>query len=1081
MHRSLLIVLAVVFSFSGWAQKIPLVNSGEVLEKGKTLYDSGKYEEALKMYSTIPERDTNYVSSLAEMAITYNAMKQPEKTLEICEKALAKKTSMRAHLLKSRAIAADYKGDYEKSVAYFIKAIEEYPFDYGLHYNLGVTYFNHHDYEKAQACFFRAIEINPFHTGSHLNLASLAIGRERRTHAMFSMGIYLSIAPGDNDRLVILNKFLDNQLTDAKKNPPTGPNGCEKLDQVIRARIAMDNNFKSSMPLNAAVVRQFEMFFQQLSSISTTVNDPWVKYYLPIYKAILEQGKTEPFLYSLVSSSNNEDVKKWIKKNNKQLDAFYQVGNINLKKRREVLTVPATLGYDAPVQAWYIDGSPKYLEALGKEIAGEIRQGRWIFYYSNNEKSAEGNYNDKGEKTGVWKYYRNDGTLKEVAVAETGEVTEYSEEGFKTEHYFSKDAGVDGPVEIFYNCGVVKEKLTFKEGKRQGLAETFYPNGKVDVSYHYLDNKLHGETLSYFEDGKLYSKTSYKNGERDGRYEQYYANGKLRMAGNYLNGKGSGEWKYYYINGVLERVGKFVNDEYVGEWTFYDKNGVLTEKTNYNNEGKKHGQDSVFYNGKIYIVMSHKNDRLVQVTYLNPDGKTLGKYGNESGTFPVQVYFPTGELKVKGEFKKGNRNGLWKFYYRTGGLSSEYEYVDGKAHGAATEYYESGAKKIVTTYKDDEHHGYHQEFYQNGQTKVEGWFQDGDRQQQWVEYSVDGKIESDFYYINDRVEGDAYEFNGDGKIIAATRYENDVVQNYENFGPDGKSVNRKRQQGYRTFIESYFNPKFVFSTKEFTCGMDVGEVVRKYPDGKTMSSYALMNNSVHGLYQVFTISNKLEVEGRYVNGSRQGLWKGFYENGNPRYVGYYFNKEQDSVWTYYHANGKIQSIGNFAEDQRHGLTTYHGPDGSPLFQKMYDNGDLLAYRPRTTNNEWGEWKKFIGDEHIVYNYASGVKGCEESFKKGDVNGKRIYYYPNGKVFSDFSLLSGDYHGPYSIYYPNGKVMEKGNYKFDARDGVVEYFNEDGSLNKTETYSLGNYHGKSTLYNKGTKTKEITFWYGIPLN
>src|SRR5688572_19644222 len=124
MHRAHLSTLPVIlFSLSGFAQKIPLVNSGEVLEKGKALYDSGKYEEALKVYQTVPERDTNYVATLAEIALTHNALKQPEKTLEVCAKALAKKTTLRAHLLKSQAIAADYKGDLELSVAYFTKAI----------------------------------------------------------------------------------------------------------------------------------------------------------------------------------------------------------------------------------------------------------------------------------------------------------------------------------------------------------------------------------------------------------------------------------------------------------------------------------------------------------------------------------------------------------------------------------------------------------------------------------------------------------------------------------------------------------------------------------------------------------------------------------------------------------------------------------------------------------------------------------------------------------------------------------------------------------------------------------------------
>lgn len=1079
MNRLVVVILAVVCSIPGWSQKIPLINSGEVLEKGKALYDSGKYEAAANLYLTIPKRDTNYVDMLAELAITYNAMKQPKKTLEVCEEALKIKTDKRAHLLKSRAVAADYNDEYDKSIEYFTKAQEEYPFDYSLIFNMGVTAYNHQDYEKAEACFFKTLSINPFHARSHLNLASLSMSRGRKTHAMLSMGIYLALAPSDNNRLVTLNKFVNNELSDEGKVPASGANGCEKLDQIIRARIAMDKGFKSNMPLNAPVVRQYEMLFQQLSSISTGTDDPWVKYYLPIYKELSEQKHAEAFLYNAVSSSNNDDIKKWIKKNQDALNAFYRAGNVALKKNREYPEIPASLGFEGKVRAWYNDEKTRYLEAIGNLVKDDVRQGRWIYYYSNGEKSAVGKYDDNGKKIGSWTYFYGNGNVKTIEVLETGEVTRFRENGTKYEHFFENDNGLTGLAEVYFPCGVLKDKIMFKDGKRNGHSETFYPNGKIDVTYNYIDNKVEGESLSYYDDGTLYSKTLFINDLRNGVYVQYHANGQLRMTGIYKDGKGDGEWKYYYQNGVPMKHGKFVNDEYVGDWLFYDKNGELEEKRSYNAEGKEEGENVLYHNGKKYVVVVSRSGIIVQFEYFDQEGKSLGKYGNDKGNFKVEFFYPTGELKGKGQLKNGKRDGNWKFFYRSGGVSGDYQYVDGKMQGVATDYFRNGAKKVVSNWVDDERHGYYEEFYIHGQLQREGWYQEGKREQQWKDYFADGTLSVDYYYLNDKLNRESFDYNIDSKLNVAMVYDHGSIVGYDYFDASGKKVSRVRQEGNQSFIETQYNPTSIFMQREFMCGMDFGKIVKKYPDGKPMTLYPIMNDNVHGLYQHFQPHGKISVEGNYINGEKEGLWKGFDVFGEPYYEGYYFDNQQDSMWIYYYPGGLVHSKGDFSKDERHGITTYQAPDGTPGFQKLFEEGDVIAYR-MMSGGQWGEWKKHSGNGNFVYTFANGARALEETFNNGLLEGKRTFYYPDGKIFSEYSYKAGDYHGPYSIYYPNGKIREKGAYKFDVRDGVVEYYNPDGTLFRTDNFRMNVNEGKTTFYNKGAVTKEITFWADVPV-
>ena len=261
---------------------------------------------------------------LSELALSYIANEEYDKALAGCEEGLKKASPFRAHFLRSQAIATDRKGDYDKAVMLFTNAIEAYPADFILLYNLGITHYNHKAYEKAVDCFFKVLSMNPFHPGSHLNLGRLSAGQGKKTHAMLSFGMYLGLSNSDNERLVFLEKYLANQFAEEGSLPSTEANAFDKLDQIIRAKIAMDKNYKSKIDIDAAIVRQYQMFFDQLETASTGVEDRWSSYYLPIYKALKANEMIEPFIFHILKSANIDLVKKWHQKNNKKAGRILQ-------------------------------------------------------------------------------------------------------------------------------------------------------------------------------------------------------------------------------------------------------------------------------------------------------------------------------------------------------------------------------------------------------------------------------------------------------------------------------------------------------------------------------------------------------------------------------------------------------------------------------------------------------------------------------------------------------------------------------------------------------------------------------------
>lgn len=1076
MYRPLYLILFVCLTFSGYAQKIPLINSGEVIQQGKVLYDSGDFAEALKEFRKVPERDTNYVLMLAEAALTHVAAKQYDEALALCEKGLARPSSYAPNFYRYRAIAEDKKGNLDKSVKLFREAIEKFPADYGLLYNLGVTYYNNGQHEKAAQTFFEVLSFNPFHAGSHLNLGRIAIGQGRKTHAMLSLGMYLSISNSDNPRLVLLNNFLDNQVSDEGSIPLFGANEGEKMDQIIRAKIAMEKNFKSAIPVNAAVVRQYELFFQQLKVIGTDTSDPWIRTYMPIYQFIQANDHVEAFIYYMLSSSSNTAVKKWLSKNQKTMDAFFSSVNTAIKKQRELVAL-AQFGYPEPVQAWYYNDNT--LSAVGEYTPDEVRKGQWKFYHPNHTQSAEGVYNDGGKKIGIWKYYNNDGTLKTLEDYSTGEVTVYYPDGTRREHFYLKDGEeIHGDVELFYPCGALKEKLAYDNGKRQGKGQTYHENGAAKMTYTYTDDKANGEFRTYDATGVLRETESYKDGVITGDYRAYHSNARLESEGQYINGVAVGNWAHYHNNGKLRRKGAYNSaGEPVGEWLYYDEDGQLTEKRPFDEAGRRHGANTHYYKEKVHYIDTYKKDVLVQSVFFGPDGKEIGNFGKSDGNFAVKNYFSTGQLQSEGNYRKGKNHGPWKFYNRFGRLINEYNYVDGELEGKGIDYFPSGEKKYVVEYQDNVLHGYFQEFYRNGQVKQEGWFQEGEREQQWFTYFLDGTLETDSYYLGGAYKGPYYSYAQDGKLYALTTYEGNILVDVKNHDRKGNVItSRKMNDHTASYVERFANGKQK-SKFDMICGNYVGEVTKWYPDGSLYYSYTFVNGKKSGGYVYNHINGKPAMKGSFLNDEEVGHWQTFHINGTVISEGRYVDGEKDSVWNYYSSSGKISSSVTYRDGESHGVSRYFSPEGAPLLEKMYFNGDLIGYRIINGNDEDVAWEKFNGTGTITVTSPDGKTLYEETYKDGMRHGHKRSYFQNGKLHEEYLYENGDSEGPFATYFVNGKVEERGAFKHDELQGKVETFRTDGTPLKTENYSMGMRNGTFTFYDKGKK-KEIVFWDGI---
>jgi len=140
-----------------------------------------------------------------------------------------------------------------------------------------------------------------------------------------------------------------------------------------------------------------------------------------------------------------------------------------------------------------------------------------IISYENGQKNEVYTVNEENQKDGVYKKYREDGSLLEES--------SYA------------DGILNGTRKLYYDDGEkVEIEEFYKNGTMEGEHFVFYPSGKLMIESNYEDGKMNGLFIKFFESGDTAETVSFVDNEEMGPFTEYHPNGKIQWKGNYLNG-----------------------------------------------------------------------------------------------------------------------------------------------------------------------------------------------------------------------------------------------------------------------------------------------------------------------------------------------------------------------------------------------------------------------------------------------------------------------------------------------------------------------------------------------------------------
>lgn len=309
------------------------------------------------------------------------------------------------------------------------------------------------------------------------------------------------------------------------------------------------------------------------------------------------------------------------------------------------------------------------------------KQGLWMVFHKNKKIRIEGPYlNDL--RNGYWKYYTSEGDLIRVEKWVNGELQEGATEVAK----------VDIKREIYPETGTLKFKGALQNGQATGVHREYDKEGNVVAS------TIYDQGIKLFEgivDGE---------GRKQGPWKHFYRSGELKASGSYKDDLKVGAWRYFFRDSTVEQRGSYANGKANGLWEwFFEDGSTLREEEyafgledgasiEYNDTGAVVAQGEFvdgFKEGKWeYTINDHQEvgsyfeglrNGLWQHYYLsNNQLRFEGNFENGQENGAHIEYYDNGQVKRRGEFQAGIKQGIWEFFESNGERTVTIEYVDGE-------------------------------------------------------------------------------------------------------------------------------------------------------------------------------------------------------------------------------------------------------------------------------------------------------------------------------------------------------------------------------------------------------------------
>jgi antitoxin component YwqK of YwqJK toxin-antitoxin module/Tfp pilus assembly protein PilF len=1066
-------------------------NSGKLIRAGVDAYDKDNYQEAVNYYLKIFPGDTNYYYAQYELGISYESLKKHEEVVIIARELLDRNEGNMVQNTNMLGNALDGLGKTEEALQVYDDALAKWPNEYLLHFNKGITLFLAKKYAEAEQSFIRSAELNPVHQGSHYFLGILNIMGERYIQGMMALE-YSMLLGSNNGKYSSAGGILDE--ASVLQSPKKEERITLSLDvneagdfaganEIYKSLLALNAKYKPKKLPGLRVLKQTQLFFDNIESIGTNNNSFYTRYYLKFFRKMKDKRLTRTFMAQVFGGLENDELAKLFnseKKNlSKMVDAFKEFASetaskVNIRHN----------GKDYFSSVEYNDkGSISIAYELNPDGLEINKNGLVLVFFEDGGIYKETRLTN-GKLTGECKIYNANGTLSEVNNLVEGVI-----QGVATEYYGTgeilvkktyKDDLLEGEVTVLYPDGKLKRVYSMTKGVKNGLEKQYYNNGKPSAEYMFKDGEYSGSMKEYYNNGKIQYEYQYKDGKIDGLLKGYYTNGNPTSEKTFKSGTLVGSYKDFFPNGKVKEEGNYDDKgNRTGTWKTYFYNGTLSNEATYLN-GEKQGKGVEYArDGVKHYEYEYAGGNYTMIKFFDKTGNVIQEFKEEKNILKYTFYTPEGIKTFDGALKDGKSDGMWTTYFpTTGTVFKTVNYLKGDATGEWKEYYADGVVHGIYQYEKNEQEGTAYTFFEDGVTLSSQYCsKKGDAAGRIINYFPNGSKRDESYYLFGSANGPIKRYDLLGRV-----YE---IDNYKD--------------GYYTGEILYDSLGGVLFELKTTAGLVPYE--RNYPNGKVKVKGSYLNGELHDSLILYFPDGKVSSTGYYENGNPEGKVTVYNHLGNITEERNYSNGKLNGPRTYYYANGKVSEIFQYMDGEEYGTALYYYPNGNKEYEVERENGfsqgwgiwydengkeshktyyvndDAVFYTYKDKSDKWVDKVTIQNNDGKMQSfYSSGKKFIDRTYKGGLADGLYMIYFADGTPYCNFNYTNGTYNGSVKEYYTNKKIRKDESYWYGELHGLQKYYNENGTLLMELTYEFGNLNGTCKYYDKNGKIMYTCIYY-----
>lgn len=1086
------LVFSASFVFS--QKKLEYTPSTELIQKAREYRDNEEYDKAIIELEKIHDGDSLFFTNAVwEKMYCYSQTENYTKVKEIGDEYWNFRDRLPTEFYLIYGTALDFLELYDEAQSMYVRLLEEFPTNYSLWYNYGISFSKSGQHQKAYDTFKKTVIINPLYPRVHLAIATYAIREKHTTKAVLALNMYalLSVAQGSNIGAlqileeVVTTKYWSHPSAESPVNiQMDNDEDFSDIDQLVHNYIALEKNYKIPSKLDLKIAKQSHLVFTQISKSDLPDDGFWNTYYVRFFKQLLPLNKFAPWSYLISSYIENANIAAIVKKNAPKAVEFFKWSRNDLSTAQPKLDLSfiglGNVSVERGDNTYHIALAGDFTyDKVTSKITGDV-----TIYGISGRKEAEGNFNKNGKKEGAWKYYYENGSMKEYSIYKDGILTDtgytYLTNGLKQYQLSFKNDKIDGDAYIYEN-GILTTKLFFTAGEQKnGDFIKYYPNGQIDFKYTVKDGLAEGEYVSYYDSGELFKKSQYKAGAIDGEQTVYFRNGKVRVIENYTADKLNGEFKKYYENGQLETTGKFTNGNRVGEWKSFYIDGKEEVIENFDETGKENGIATYFHSdGTKYYEMTYKKGDVIAYKYYTPDGKVATEGERKPGSdFLFKSIYKNGNVRAEGKYGKKGHHGVWKFWNSNGALETEKEHNEGMSIGTYKKYYPNGNIEIEYGFdKKGNSHGYYSDKFRNGNLYQEGFLNKGNWDGPFIEYTRFKTVYSSSFYIDGSLNGFKRHYASNGNISRSQFFEKGLHMYTILHDTSGVQFDTLYNHPERTIEETKICESCpIFMRTPLVNTMYHGEINYFYPNGKVLLAGENFNGKRNGVWKWYHPNGKIKSEGTYVYGDKHGEWKSYDDQGRLTDVDNYYYDELHGKSTEYDENGKVIWVSNYQYGLSHGEFEYY-IGGEWDHTRIYEDGFFVSYKYKL-NNKIVE--KFIENETgtVEIYWNNGKLARKFTLDKGYLQGDYVKHYTGGQLHSITTYENDWKVGKFKSNHSNGKVKEEGDFEMGVKVGNHKSYFSNGKVKTSANYINGSLFGEFIEYDdKGVTKYKFTYYNG----